>query len=138
VSALDSLAPCAFGPRGVLDLVLFVIADQLCEARAPGIGAKLGLVERIKLSPEGRSAEEMARLVRALLARGQRLFVLTLHSPSVVPGHTPYARTEAERDALLTALDDLLGRFMSEFGGRATDPLAVHAEALGRRAKARR
>ena len=126
------------GSAASLRLYEVLTALPLRRLRAPAIGAKLGLVERIKLSPEGHSAEEMARLVRALLARGQRLFVLTLHSPSVVPGHTPYARTEAERDALLTALDDLLGRFMSEFGGRATDPLAVHAEALGRRAKARR
>jgi hypothetical protein len=112
-------------------------APPLRRLRAPAIGAKLGLVERIRLSPEGHSADDMARLVRALLARGERLFVLSLHSPSVVPGHTPYARTEAERDALLDALDGLLGRFMGEFGGRPTDPLAIHAEALRRRAGSR-
>ena len=38
----------------------------------------------------------MRRLTRALLARGQRTFVLSLHSPSVVPGNTPYVRSDAD------------------------------------------
>ena len=114
-----------------LPLYRLVSTPVLRPLRLPGIAARTGAMERLKLSPEGHTAAEMLRLVRALIARGERLFVLSLHSPSVAPGHTPYARNEAERDALLGALDRLLGRFMGELGGVATDPPAVHAALSG-------
>jgi hypothetical protein len=95
--------------------------------RLPGILARLGLVERLNLSPEGHDAADMIRLVRWLHARGQRLFVLSLHSPSIEPGHTPYVRTEAGLDAFLEALDGFLGFFMGTLGGRPTDPVALRA-----------
>lgn len=95
--------------------------------RLPGVLARLGAVERLKLSPEGHGADDMARLVRWLVARGQRLFVLSLHSPSIEPGHTPYVRTMAELDGLLGALDGFLRFFMTELGGERTDPLGLHA-----------
>ncbi len=101
--------------------------------RLPGILARLGVVERLNLSPEGHTAGDMLRLLRWLLGRGERLFVLSLHSPSVAPGHTPYARTEAECEALLAALEGVLRGFMTELGGVPTDPMAVHAAALAAR-----
>jgi hypothetical protein len=98
---------------------------RLARLRLPGILSRLGVVERIKLSPEGHNCAEMTRLVRWLHARGQRLFVLSLHSPSVEPGHTPYVRSDRELEALLEALDGFLGFFMTALGGTPTDPLAV-------------
>lgn len=95
--------------------------------RLPGILARLGLVERLGLSPEGHSADDMLRLVRWLIARGQRLFVLSLHSPSVEPGHTPYVRSAADLEAFLATLEAFLRAFMTELGGVPTDPLALHA-----------
>jgi len=63
----------------------------------PGIAARLGLLERIRLSPEGHSLDDMRRLTRAALARGQRFFMLTYHSSSLLPGATPYVRDAADR-----------------------------------------
>jgi hypothetical protein len=100
-------------------------AARIAPLRLAGILAGLGVVERIKLSPEGYSADEMMRLVRWLHARGERLFVLSLHSPSIEPGHTPYVRNAEELDALLRRLDEFLHFFMTELGGVPTDPLAV-------------
>lgn len=94
--------------------------------RLPGVLARLGLLERLNLSPEGHGAAEMIRLVRWLHGRGQRLFVLSLHSPSLEPGHTPYVRTEAELDGFLAALEGFLRFFVRELGGVPTDPVAVH------------
>jgi hypothetical protein len=101
----------------------------LAPLHLPGILARLGVVERINLSPEGHSATDMARLVRWLHGRGQRLFVLSLHSPSIEPGHTPYVRNEAEREALFAALEGFLRFFMAELGGVPTDPVAVRDRA---------
>ena len=98
-------------------------------AHIPGIFSRLGLLERIGLSPEGASATEMCRLVRFCHAAGQNLFMLCLHSPSVEPGHTPYVRDEAEQAAFLATIDRFLGWFRTELGGIPDDPLHVYAEA---------
>lgn len=108
-------------------------STRLTPLRLPGILSRLGVVERIKLSPEGHSCAEMTRLVRWLHAKGQRLFVLSLHSPSVEPGHTPYVRDEGELEALLGALDEILRFFMTALGGVPTDPLAVRDACAGSR-----
>lgn len=96
--------------------------------RIPGILSRLGLLERIGLTPEGFTFEEMRRLVRFNAAAGQRDFMLCLHSPSVAPGHSPYVRTEADQAALLATLDRLLAWFTTEFNGTPTDPFVLRAE----------
>ena len=61
----------------------------------PGILSHLRLLERIVLTPEGITFEEQRRLTRAMLRRGYRVFSFTFHSPSLVPGNTPYVRDAA-------------------------------------------
>lgn len=107
------------------DIALSPAARQL---RISGILARLGLLERIALSPEGYTLAELCRLVRFCMGAGQRLFMLCLHSPSVAPGHTPYVRDEAEQAALLTKLDRFLGWFRAEMHGKPDDPLRLYAE----------
>ncbi len=85
----------------------------------PGAAARLGLLERLRLSPEGHSAAEMAKQIRAGLRAGMRSFMLSYHSSSLLPGATPYVRNEAERDALLDRLDQIITIFLGELGGRA-------------------
>ncbi len=91
-------------------------------ARSLKLGAVLArsrLLERVRLSPEGADLAALQRLTRILLARGERIFTLYFHSPSLVPGHTEYVRTKAELEAFLDTLrsywrwfrDDLHGAF---------------------------
>ncbi len=101
-----------------------VMHVRLRGLKIPSVLSRLGLVERIALSPEGYSLNEMRRLTRDLFRAGQRLFVLRLHSPSVAPGHTPYVHDESQRRALLSTIGLYLDFFRQEFGGRMTDPLA--------------
>ena len=82
------------------------------------IAATTGLLERIKLTPEGNTIAEMQRLVRAMVARGQRVFMLTYHTPSLQPGNTPYVRTPADLDRFLARLDAFYAFFAEEIGGR--------------------
>ena len=105
----------------------------LSTLRTGAILARLGIVECLKLSPEGHNAREMQRLVAWLHLRGERLFLMTLHSPSVVPGHTPYVRSPEQLQAFLKSIDDFLRFFMTELDGRPTDPLAVRAAEISRR-----
>ena len=81
----------------------------LRSARVSGAVARLRLLERIRLSPEDYSVPEMRRLTRALLADGIRIFVFSFHSPSVMPGGTPYVRSDAgsivsSRNAVITSI----------------------------------
>jgi hypothetical protein len=85
--------------------------------RLPSIAARLGLLERIRLSPEGHSLDDMKRLTRAALADGQRFFMLTYHSSSLLPGSTPYVRDSADRRAFLSTLDAYLRFFARDCGG---------------------
>lgn len=60
--------------------------------------ARLGMVERIALTPEGIPAERACRAVD--IALDQRIPVLnfSFHSPSLQPGNTPYVRSGADLD----------------------------------------
>ncbi|MEA2767841.1 MAG: hypothetical protein QOD93_803, partial [Acetobacteraceae bacterium] len=64
--------------------------------RAAGLLARARLLERITLSPEGSDLAAMLRLTRTLLKRGERIFTLNYHSPSLEPGNTPYVRTHRD------------------------------------------
>lgn len=68
--------------------------------RALGALTRLGLLERIALTPEGVSIEEALRGIDLALASGLPMLVLSFHSPSLAPGHTPYSPTEAAVDRL--------------------------------------
>ncbi|KPF92013.1 WalW protein [Novosphingobium sp. AAP83] len=70
--------------------------------RAPrlrGALARLGLLERIPLTPEGITLEEAIKGIDIALDDGLPVLVFSFHSPSICPGHTPYVRSEAELDA---------------------------------------
>jgi hypothetical protein len=102
------------------DRLLF--SSRLRRMRLPGLMSHLGLLERIMLTPEGLTLDDMKRLVGKLASGGQLVFALTMHSPSFAPGHTPYARDMAEVDALLGRLDGFLKFFCDELGGVPVTP----------------
>lgn len=106
-------------------LYRWLTAPALAPLRLPGLASRLRIVERVRLSPEGHSLDEMCRLTRRLHRSGTRLFVLSLHSPSIEPGHTPFVRSETERRTLFERLDRYFTFFRKEIGGVPTDPLAV-------------
>jgi len=62
--------------------------------------SRLRLLERIALTPEGVSAQEALRGVDLSVDAGLPVLVLSFHSPTLAPGHTPYAATEAQVEAL--------------------------------------
>jgi hypothetical protein len=62
--------------------------------------SRLRLLERIALTPEGVSAPEALRGIDLTLDAGLPVLVLSFHSPSLAPGHTPYARDAAAVERL--------------------------------------
>lgn len=94
--------------------------------RLPGILARSGLLERIRLTPEGIDLAANIRLTRSLYEQGSRIFTFTYHSPSLVPGMTPYVTSENELASFLQTMDRYFTFFREELGGRPSDPLEVH------------
>lgn len=72
----------------------------------PTLLARSGFVRRVPLTPEGIPLKEAREAIRVLLGEGQEIFSLSFHTPSVVPGHTPYVRDAAD-----------LGRFRGWWDG---------------------
>ena len=68
--------------------------------RLPGVLSRLGLLERIALTPEGVSVDEAIRGIDIALDDGLPLLVFSFHSPSLHPGHTPYVRSDRDLDDL--------------------------------------
>lgn len=79
--------------------------------------SRLRISDTITLTPEGVTAAEQKRLIRASIRRGQRLFVLHFHSPSLGSGHTPYAPDEAGARELRVRLSEVCRFFIDELGG---------------------
>jgi hypothetical protein len=90
----------------------------LCSLRLPGILARLGAIDRLRLSPEGFDFQDLRKLTRHLLDQGVRVFVFSFHSPSLMPGCTPYVQSEAELRRFLDRCRRYYDHFLSELGGR--------------------
>lgn len=62
--------------------------------------ARSGLLERVSLTPEGVNAAEALRGVDYALELKLPVLILSFHSPSLVPGFTPYIRNGGDLDEL--------------------------------------
>ncbi len=93
----------------------------------PSAMARLRLMERIRLTPEGITVTEGKRLLRSMHAHGHRVFVLTYHTPSLAPGNTPYVRNAEDLARFLRWLDEIFDFFTTEIGGRCATWREVHA-----------
>lgn len=97
----------------------------LRRVKVSGLVARSRLLERIRLSPEDYSAEEMQRLTRMLLAEGVRILVFSFHSPSVMPGGTPYVRDVRQLAAFLGKCRRYFEFFFGDLNGQTLTPLAI-------------
>lgn len=82
--------------------------------RGRGLLSRLGLLDRVPLTPEGVSLPEALAAARALIDVGVRWLSLSFHSPSVEPGHTPYVRTAEDLRAFHAWWDGMLDFFERE------------------------
>ncbi len=86
--------------------------------RLIGVLWHLGVVRKQWLSPEGSSLADQLGLLRALAREPRPVLNLSLHSPSVEPGHTPYVRSEADLERLLAVLEGVLDFAVGRLGAR--------------------
>jgi hypothetical protein len=101
--------------------------------KLPGLLSRLRLLERIRLTPEGISLDEARRLTLAMLRQGTRLFVVSYHSSSLLPGGAPYVANEADLAEFLTWLEGYLRFFCGPLSGKPTTAMQVYAAACAMR-----
>lgn len=99
--------------------IIFPLVRRL--PKVGGLFSRLGLLERIALTPEGVSLDEGLRGADMAIDDGLPLLVLSFHSPSLMPGKTPYVRSEADVDALY----DWLRGMYAYFEQRGVRPASV-------------
>jgi hypothetical protein len=128
--------PLTIGFTGMLrswGSLLHRIASRrtLVRFHAVGILARLRLLDKIWLSPEGYLSAEHIRLVRALYQDGLRIFSFAFHSPSLQTGNTPYVSSEADLQRFLSRCRRFFDFFMGELGGIPSTPLELKAQLGG-------
>lgn len=116
-------ALAGFGPR------LYPMAAAV--EPTPGVLARLNLLNRVTLTPEGVSLDEARAAIRTMAQRHDTLYCLSFHSPSVEPGHTPYVRNDADLERFYAWLAAVLDLLVGTMNVRPADPEDVLAAALG-------
>ena len=96
----------------------FKTLHALLRLHLPGIASRLGLLERVKLTPEGYTRQELIGVTKSLVAQGCKYLGLTYHSPSLAPGHTPYVKSAQDLEDFLQTLDAYLSYFLNQLKGQ--------------------
>ena len=97
--------------------------------RGPGLLARLGLLERIALTPEGVAIEEALRGIDIAIDDKVPVIVLSFHSPSLAPGLTPYVQSDADVDRLYEWFRQIIA-YLRQRGARPTTVAEIMANAV--------
>ncbi len=122
--------PTTGGFIGPLSCIGPIINGDISQYPLPGriacrVLSASGMSQRVRLSPEGFSLTELKALTRRLFNDGVRVFSLSLHSPSVMPGCTPYVQSIADRDAMFRQMRAYFDYFLGDLNGVTMTPLEL-------------
>lgn len=123
-----------YGPK--LDRLLS--CRLLSELRVRKLLGTLGLFEAASLAPEQFGADQQIAAIRAMIAQGQRVFVLHYRSRSVLPGDSSSVRTGENVSNVADRIKRVCEFFFDELGGlpgypldlvpKSQRPSALHSE----------
>jgi hypothetical protein len=116
------------GIAGTASKSLFNLAQNYKKFKLPGILSKLGVVDRLVLSPEGYSHEEHVKITRHLYHKGVRTFTWSFHSPTVMPNTTPYVNNEQDVKKFLDSFHQYFDFFFNTMSGVATTPTKLKSQ----------
>jgi len=86
-----------------------------------GVFARSHMLSRVALTPEQMPLADAREAVAVALGEGLRLLNFSFHSPSIVPGHTPYVRDAAD----LAAFHGWWDRILDDLGRRGVAPASL-------------
>lgn len=113
------------GWAGKISIPLYEIANKLTKLKVPGVLSRISAVDRILLSPEGFDFKEHKKITKFLYDKGVRIFTWSFHSPSVVPGCTPYVNNDKELKKFLGSFREYFDYFFTELEGEASTPTMI-------------
>jgi hypothetical protein len=111
-----------------------IFSQASCSLHVPGILARLNLLERLRLTPEGFTFEHCRALIDYNIAHGKTCFVLSFHSPSLMPGCTPFVRNAGELEKFLDVLRRTIEYLIARVGAQPTSLLELYERAKTRKA----
>ena len=98
--------------------------------RLTGIASRLNLVKHIALSPEMETVADMLTLSRRLMEDGVRHLQVSFHSPSLMPGLSPFVRSAADVERLYATIERYVER-LAAWGPVRCATVSEAASALG-------
>jgi hypothetical protein len=72
------------------------------------LASRLGIVRHVILTPEAESVDDMLQLAERLLEQGERFLHFFWHSPSLVPGLSPFVSSLDDRTRLFHSIEAFL------------------------------
>lgn len=117
---------CAFvGIEGIPSVSIYNLAQRYKALKLPGLLSRLGIVDRLMLSPEGYSSNEHLKLTQYLYNQGVRTFTWNFHSSTVAPNMTMYTKSDQEVQAFLDSFRRFFDYFFDKLKGVATTPVGI-------------
>jgi len=107
---------------------LYDFSQKGKKLKIPGIFSRLNIVDRLVLSPEGFSSAEHVKITKFLYDKGVRAFTWSFHSPTVMPGATPYVNNEQELKKFLDSFHHYFDFFFNKMHGVATTPTKLKSQ----------
>jgi peptidoglycan/xylan/chitin deacetylase (PgdA/CDA1 family) len=95
-------------PRRVAQAASRAIRRLPAGDRIAGVLDRLGLLNHLALSPEINDAPQMIRLADTLLHRGARVMNMFFHSPTLLEGCSPFAKTTADVAVFVRRIESFL------------------------------
>jgi hypothetical protein len=89
-------------------LVNRISNSKLQYFRLVGILDKLGIINKVWLSPETSDGKEMIQLSKSMIREGYGLLNMFFHSSSLMAGLTPFAKSIEEENNLLRRIEEFL------------------------------
>ena len=86
---------------------------------------KLLRVKRQRLSPEGFSLDDLKKVASTQIKLGANQLILSMHSPSVKAGLTPYVQTTADEKEFYQKTEEFIAWFQGKYKGK---PCTVRAQ----------
>ncbi len=121
----NSGAFCGWWPGSAAATHEWATTSWRSRLHANTIFYRSGAIKRLFLSPELLKPTDMIALTKWMLRAGINLFVISLHSPVVMAGGTPFAGNDNQVSDLLKRLSDYFEVFFGELQGEPWTPRAA-------------
>jgi hypothetical protein len=116
------------GWAGTFSHSLYELANRLKLVRGPALLSRIAAVDRLILSPEGYNTNEHIKLTYWLYKKGVRTFTWSFHNTSLLPGCTPYVKSNNELNRFLDLFKNYFDFFFDELMGEATTPTIMKSQ----------